>query len=281
MRYQHDLKRGEFAGAIKRRAKLAVKALRAPWVTGSTIRNDTERLGVMAGDTLLVHSSLSSLGFVVGGQSTVIRELMAVLGPNGTLVMPTHSWEAAEHGNRLFNVRNTPSCVGAISEAFRRMPGVRRSLHPTHSVAAIGRHALDIIEGHEHCETPCGYKSPYWKILAAGGGVLFIGVGLESNTAYHTAEALASVPYLLMDSPDVFEVIDENAKSRNIRIRRHRAGIPRRFRELESDLASASVVRIGTIGTTRCLLLKGKEFLDRMNEILGKDPNYLLATERK
>ena len=123
---------------LKRTAKFVVRAARKDWFSADRITEDLRQLGVRKSTTLLVHSSLSSMGFVVGGAPAVIRALRAAIGPEGTLVMPTHSWERAGRGDFSFDLLETPSCVGAISEAFRTMPGVTRSLHPTHSVAVIG-----------------------------------------------------------------------------------------------------------------------------------------------
>src|SRR5205085_4877227 len=117
-------------------AKITRGALLNPWATRERMSQDLRRLGVRAGGILLVHSSLRSLGFVPGGALTVIRALRDALGPEGTLVLPTHTWEWMSAGSRHFDARTTPSCVGVITETFRGLPGVVRSLHPTHSVAA-------------------------------------------------------------------------------------------------------------------------------------------------
>src|SRR5262249_42288298 len=149
------------------------------------------------GAVLLVHSSLSALGYVPGGPETVIRALIDSVGPDGTVVVPTHSWQEMEDGSRTFDVRRTGVCVGAIPEYFRRRPGAVRRLHPTHSVAAIGPISDWLTAGHESSETPCGPGSPYVKILDRDGQILFLGTSLKSNTAFHTIEALEKVPYLM------------------------------------------------------------------------------------
>ena len=50
-------------------------------------------IGVKAGDNLMVHCSLSSLGFVCGGAGPVIRSLLEAVGTDGTVMMPTQSWK--------------------------------------------------------------------------------------------------------------------------------------------------------------------------------------------
>ncbi len=90
-----------------------------------------EALGIRSGDTLLVHSSLKSLEGA--SPADVIEALLALLGPEGTLMLPTLSYLYANRDNPVFDVRRTPSNVGAIPEYFRTEYPVLRSLCPTHS----------------------------------------------------------------------------------------------------------------------------------------------------
>ena len=191
--------------------------------------------------------------------------------------MPTHSWGMMERGERVFNACETPSCVGTISEEFRKMREVRRSLHPSHSVAAVGPLAVKFTDGHEYCSTPCGAGTPYEKIMQHNGQVLFLGVNLESNTAFHTIEAIADLPYLMKPTSDNFTVIDAEGNRRNLTIRRHAAGIPRRFMEWEDVLCENGILKSGSVGGARCLLVEGKSFLDFMMKRIVENPKALLA----
>src|SRR5262245_61873501 len=127
--------------SVKRAVKRAFRPLTQPWLKPRRIVEDLRAMGVGGQPFLFVHSSLSSLGYCVGGIRGVLAALQEASSPNGTLVLPTHSWEQMEAGCRLFDVRHTACCVGAIPESFRGCPGVVRSLHPTHSVAALGPRA--------------------------------------------------------------------------------------------------------------------------------------------
>jgi aminoglycoside 3-N-acetyltransferase len=95
-------------------------------------------VGVRQGGVLLVHSSLSAMGHVIGGAETVIQGLLEALGPEGTLLMPALSYEIVTPERSTFDVRRTPSNVGIIPEYFRTRPGTRRSVHPTHSACGVG-----------------------------------------------------------------------------------------------------------------------------------------------
>jgi aminoglycoside 3-N-acetyltransferase len=107
-------------------------------ITTANLVQDFRRLGVPRGGLLMMRSSLRSIGHVNGGAETVVDALLEVLGPAGTLVVPTFTDEIAMDPNFVFDPLNTPSLVGAISEAARRWPGARRSLHGWHSIAAMG-----------------------------------------------------------------------------------------------------------------------------------------------
>src|SRR5512137_302949 len=96
------------------------------------LASDLLELGVRPEGVLLVHSSLKALGPRAGGPAHVIAGLQRALGPRGTLLMPALSYASVTPEHPLFDLRTTPSCVGIIPETFRRMPGVLRSLHPTH-----------------------------------------------------------------------------------------------------------------------------------------------------
>jgi aminoglycoside 3-N-acetyltransferase len=261
---------------IKRQIKKTLRMITRPWLSGEKIITSLRALGVRPGGVLLVHSSLSSLGYVPGGSRTVIDALRRAVGPTGTLVLPTHSWDEMESGGRVFDARRTKSCVGQLTEEFRQMAGVERSLHPTHSVAAVGPRAVDLTRDHDRSSTPCGPSSPYARILEADGQILFLGVDLDSNTAYHTIEAIAGLSYLLKPAPDEFEIVDARGVSRKLRVWRHEAGIARRFREWEDLLVKRGIARTGSVGSARLLLLEGRPFLETMTELIREDPRMLL-----
>jgi aminoglycoside 3-N-acetyltransferase len=166
-------------------------------ITGQTIEAGLRQLGLSAGDQVMVHSSLKSLGKVVGGPETVIRALMAVLTPEGTLMMPAfnHGKVYEPGGPGIFDLRSSPTTNGAIPQTFWQMDNVYRSLSPTHSFAAWGKHALAYVQGHHRTWT-CGPDSPLGRLAQAGGYGLLIGVDYRSNTFHHVVESLLGSPCL-------------------------------------------------------------------------------------
>lgn len=189
----------------------AVAAL--PWPnTGGSLADDLTRLGLKPGAVVLVHTSLSALGWVCGGPAAVIEALESVLTPGGTLVMPAHSgdlsdpaqwahppvpeawWQAIRDTMPAFDRALTPSRgMGAVAEAFRHQRGVVRSGHPQLSFCAWGRHKTEITRG-QPWDYPLGPRGPLGRLGALGGQVLLLGVGHGNNTSLHLAENLLEPP---------------------------------------------------------------------------------------
>ena len=182
-------------------------------------------------------------------------------------------------GCREFDVRHTPSCVGVITDIFRTLPGVERSLHPTHSVAARGKLARELIEGHHHGDTPCGTGTPYARLLDKDGQILFLGVGLECNTAFHTVEAIADLAYLMNDEEERFTVIDASGSRSSIDVRRHRNGVSRGFDRMTPHLLQCGALRTGEVGSAKSLLIDGLAFKDYMLTLLARDPDALVTSD--
>ena len=165
-------------------------------VTVNDVSRAVEQLGIAAGDIVLVHSSLRSLGPLENGPDTVIDGFEQVLGQEGTLVMPTLCQKDFFRSYQTWHM-DKPSDVGYLTEYFRKLPGVLRSDQATHSVAARGKYAHELTFEHTAygphlCpfgETAFMDSSPWLKMLSMGTKTVFIGVSTRYNTMKHTVEA--------------------------------------------------------------------------------------------
>lgn len=177
-----------------------------------TLKQQMHKLGLAAGDQLIVHSSLKSIGWVAGGAQAVVEALMEIITPEGTLVMPSQSadnsdpsyWMAPPipenwhqptrdhmpaYDPALTNMRG----MGKIPECLHRHPATIRSPHPSHSFIAWGRFAAEWMAEHP-LEDSFGKTSPLGKMMEHPVKILLIGTGFDSCTALHYAEFVQPAP---------------------------------------------------------------------------------------
>ena len=185
-------------------------------VTRPEIRDALISLGVSAGDTLYASVSMRGLGYVPGGPAEVIGAILDVIGSEGTLVMPT--WPAADPARRdpeeAFDVAETPSKSGLLSEALRTFAGSRRSVHPVAPVSAIGARAAEVTAGHDIAPTPFGPSSPYARLFQMSPALLLVGTQM-GGLLYHLMDKVA-FPNLYRSEPCRFEVRDAKGSWRTM-----------------------------------------------------------------
>ena len=164
-------------------------------VTRAEMAAGLARLGIAQGDTLFIHSSLKSLGYVEGGAPAVIRALQDAVGPQGTLLLPTYYLPGGTvratcaMPDYVFDPRRHGTHMGRLPEAFLASANVRRSIHPTHSVSAWGRHAADLTEAHHRAPSIFGMDSPWQRFIGCDQAkVLGLGISMGPVTFYHALE---------------------------------------------------------------------------------------------
>ena len=149
--------------------------------TKEDLKEYLKAMGLTGKETILVHSSMKSIGEVEGRADTVIDALIEYF-KDGLLLLPTHTWKNINEDNPVYDPAVTPSCVGILTNLFLKRDGVIRSLHPTHSMAGIGVSAKEYLAGEEYNNTPCTPGGCYDRLKDCGGKILLIGVGNERNT---------------------------------------------------------------------------------------------------
>ncbi len=181
-------------------------------ITIGGLKHDFEQLKITSGSVIIMHSSLSKIGWVVGGAIAVIKAIVDILTPEGTLIMPTFSgdnsepsywqnppvpqkwWEIVRKNMPAYHPDITPTRgLGIIPEVFRKWPKVIRSGHPSLSFSAWGKYAKYITKNHD-VGVDLGEDSPLSRIYSLNGKILLIGVTHENNTSLHLAEYRSDFP---------------------------------------------------------------------------------------
>jgi aminoglycoside 3-N-acetyltransferase/aminoglycoside 3-N-acetyltransferase-2 len=167
------------------------------------------RLGLGAGDVVMVHASLKAVGPVEDGAAGIVQALQDSIGPDGTL-MAYVSWDRSPYEETLNGATldaaardawpafdpataGTERSFGLLNAHLCRTPGVLRSAHPDANMAAVGAKALELIDGHP-LNQGYGPGSPLERFVQRGGKVLLLGAPLDAVTVLHYAEAIADIP---------------------------------------------------------------------------------------
>lgn len=245
-------------------------------LTQDRIAADLRRLGVQSGDVLMVHSSLRSMGHVVGGAPTVVNALLEVLGPTGTLVGPSFNYETAQDPGFVFDPRNTPSDMGAIADQIRRRAGNSRSRHLTHSVSAIGPQAETIVRAPG--KTAWAADSPLGTVFKLDGRFLLLGVTYQSFTACHLLEVAFRLRYRTIDvlqrrlrRPDGSHIPFESIVFlRNV-------GYPGYdFNRLGQAMEDVGLTSVAPVGNAIARLIPARQLSEYATPRVQRDPDYLL-----
>lgn len=168
-------------------------------------------MGLRAGDLVMVHSSMRSVGHILGGPNEMIEALLESVGPSGTVMMYVDWEDGAQTFTRTDRGKGIPPALmdawpafdprkaraarsyGILPEFLRTWPGASRSANPGASVAAVGAQAEWICADHP-LNYGYGPGSPLWKLVQTRGRVLLIGSPLENVTLLHLSEHMAQLP---------------------------------------------------------------------------------------
>jgi aminoglycoside N3'-acetyltransferase len=185
---QKLLGRSDVRGFVRQQALwLSKKIYRRP-VLIAELKQQLIDLGVTPGRTLWVQSSWNECYNVPLRPSEMIDLLRDLLGPGGTLAMPAFPLD--QNPDKLFLVDRAPVYTGLLCEVFRRYPGVRRSIHLSSSVCAVGPNADFLVKDHHLTVMPWGKDSPFCRLAELDARMLGIGAGFNFMTPLHTVECL-------------------------------------------------------------------------------------------
>jgi len=253
-------------------------------------------MGIRPGDCIGLHSSVPSLGRVVldaqkqGGNEAVqqvvhdvIDGFVEAVGPEqGLLMVPTFTLYYLHREEVVpFHPDKTRSKVGMLTELFWQRSDAVRSLHPTHSVAAIGGRAKELIEGHEE-KSGLGVDTPFHRLAKWGGWICYLGTNSKTLSLLHVAEVLAQVPYYATacyefygsQLPMLLEREDGTIEEISLK---EAPGCSNNFGKFDEIMARAGITRTGQIYKSKVTLFKAQDALELAIEKLKEDPFGLIC----
>ena len=251
---------------------------------GEKLAAALSQIGLPRGADLLVHSSMKSFRVhVPGGTEEVYAGLRKAIGDKGTLMFPTMTWNTVNKDQPVFDVLHSPCSTGLLPETFRKRPGVRRSLHPTHSAAAEGPRTDFYLNDHLKDDTCTGPNSPYIRLLNASNGyILFIGVGIEYNTCFHALEEECDMPLLFAPGHIRMVIIDEDGHRIFSPQRRFFTWHARCHDEMEPILDEAGgILTFGQAEKSRLMLVRANAMAEFIRDKQKDNPCYLCKDHRR
>lgn len=247
------------------------------------IKEDLRKLGIKSGDKVMVHSSYKSLGLtdIADGADIFIKALKDTVGESGTLMFPTFTFDYTNANNPVFDIKETRSCVGYLTEVFRKSEGVRRSLHPTHSIAVWGNNRDWFIENHRADSVCVGENSPLFKLKDCGGKILMVGCGIARNTLIHGVECFYKPPYAFKvdyNDPEYhreYKCIDENGEITQAEFF-HEFMVPYGYRSDYDKLRGLAEIKEGMILNAESFLMDARNVWDTALNKMKEEPFYFM-----
>lgn len=244
--------------------------------TRQSLLNDLDRSGIVRSGTLMVHASMKAIGHVEGGADTVLDALCEYMQP-GLLLLACHTWDKHNNPGGVFDPRKEPSCVGILGERLRQRPQACRSLHPTHSVVAVGQGAASYIANDAHASTPCPRDGSMGKLVDVGGQILFLGCPLTKNTFIHGVEEWNNIPKRLTAEPEAMTVkVDDALIPR--KMHRHEAAcgdISLNYDKLEPAFIELGAAHYCDIGDARSVVASASRMMEVTSRFLAINPDFL------
>lgn len=284
-------------GIQQRRRVAQIKSSADP-ITESRLRVGFTSLGLMPGDVVMLHSSLKSLGYVEGGPAAVLNALLEAISPGGTLVVPTYYQPGGtilatcQMDNYFFDPRIHGTSLGSLPAAFLKVPGVERSIHPTHSVSAVGPQAQYIVKDHHFAASTFGAGSPWQRCIELDAKILGLGVSMGPVTFYHALEdaVLDNFP-LPVRSRRSYRLLCKDAAGQahfvgvtpfdpqymDRRIDAPGRGDLRAF--FWKEFESAGLMTIGQVGQATAWYIRAKAFYDHLHALMAQGVTIYSTTD--
>ncbi len=234
-------------------------------------------MGVEKGGTALVHSSFKSLGQVDGGPQAVLDALLALLGPEGTLVMPTYNFTSWTEGH-YFDLSHTKSEMGVLTELARRSPGFQRTGHPIYSFAASGRLAGELAA--VESVPSYGPGSVFDLLHQEDAVIVSLGLGFNATfTMTHHVESISGACRYRYEKPFSGIYVGRDGspslKTYSMMVRDVSRGVQTDIVPAMSRLVEQGVIKEHRVGEARCHSSRSRDFVAGLLPIVRDFPEML------
>jgi aminoglycoside 3-N-acetyltransferase len=250
-------------------------------LTQTEITASLRTLGLDQGDTVFVHSSLSSMGYVEGGAVSVTDALLCALGQQGTLIVPTFTFGHDNCTHPVFDPYRDRSEMGRVSEELRTRPKSSRSIHLLHSVSALGFLSEQITT--DHGESAWAEDGPFGKLYEFDAKILLLGVPYFRCTHFHVIEQMAAVPYRHWVNIEAYTREKKGAKrSLYTRVFKPKPDFPGNdFNKFGTILENRKLAHVGFIGNAVARLFRVRDVINVGLSEYHKDPMLFVKTGKE
>ena len=233
--------------------------------TKEFLKEQIRAMGILPTDTVLIHTSMRAIGQVENGADGVIDAFREVLS-DGLFLVPTHTWGNVNRETPHYDVRTTPSCIGALPTAAVFRKDGFRSLHPSHSIWGYGKNAEEFLRGEEKLLDPMPPGSAWSRLAEVGAKILLLGVENNRNTFIHAVDEWMDLPDRLVN-PDYTKYIhDVNGNVYETRMKIHHCSktndVSRYFVNFEKPLVELGAQGFGKFGNAEVRIVDAAKCRD-------------------
>ena len=245
-------------------------------LTKDNLISEFKELGLEPNDIVLVHSSFKSFGGVEGGPQTVIDSILEIIGNSGTLIVPTFNFDFCEK-DPVFDIINTPSKMGIITELVRNNPNSIRTKDPVYSFSILGKYAKELSQN--YVDDSYGKNSIFAKLREFNGKIMIIGLPYtNSMTFFHHVEEMQEVEYRFTKEFHGKYINKEREEEHcriSFRVRDLNRGIKTELDRMGKILENESIVKVKKIGKAVVRIMNASKVFDRTIKELNKNPDIL------
>ena len=249
--------------------------------TKNSLIKDIEQTGIRNTGTLLIHSSMKAIGEVEGGGDTVLDAFIEYM-KEGLLLFPTHSWSSENLRDGIYDPKTEPSCVGILPNLFMKRADAIRSMHPTHSVTAMGSMAQAYVQRdsdvmrNSNVHTPCPRNGCFAGLYDEEAQLLFLGATLKTNTFIHSIEEWMNIPDRINPQSRKIKLLFEDGDVRKIDLHGHystRGNVSKNYDKLLIPMLHMGIAKEVKIGDAVSYVVEVKPMTDWVIALLKENPS--------